>query len=62
VPGFAEPPGAEESGAASAGPEGGSGRRAGRTAAGLKRLEGLSELERAIVYAEILGPPKALSD
>jgi len=30
------------------------------TASGLKKLEGLSELERAIVYAEILGPPKAL--
>jgi len=27
---------------------------------GLKKLEGLSELERAIIYAEILGPPKAL--
>jgi hypothetical protein len=30
------------------------------TARGLKKLEGLSELERAIIYAEILGPPKAL--
>ncbi len=30
------------------------------TASGLKKLEGLSELERAIIYAEILGPPKAL--
>ena len=30
------------------------------TASGLKRLERLSELERAIIYAEILGPPKAL--
>jgi hypothetical protein len=27
---------------------------------GLRKLEGLSELERAIIYAEILGPPKAL--
>jgi hypothetical protein len=27
---------------------------------GLKKLEGLSELERAIIYAEILGPPRAL--
>ena len=27
---------------------------------GLAKLEGLSELERAILYAEILGPPKAL--
>jgi hypothetical protein len=30
------------------------------TARGLKKLRGLSELERAIIYAEILGPPKAL--
>ena len=30
------------------------------TASGLKRLGRLSELERAIIYAEILGPPKAL--
>jgi len=30
------------------------------TSGGLKKLEGLSELERAIIYAEILGPPKAL--
>ncbi len=30
------------------------------TSRGLKKLEGLSELERAIIYAEILGPPKAL--
>jgi hypothetical protein len=30
------------------------------TPSGLKKLEGLSELERAIIYAEILGPPKAL--
>ncbi len=30
--------------------------------AGLKKLEGRSELERAILYAEILGPPKALRD
>lgn len=33
---------------------------ASRPASGLKRLERLSELERAILYAEILGPPKAL--
>ncbi len=31
------------------------------TSRGLKKLEGLSELERAIIYAEILGPPKGLS-
>jgi hypothetical protein len=41
----------------------GAARRAGpqpSTVSGLKRLERLSELERAIIYAEILGPPKAL--
>lgn len=29
---------------------------------GLERLEDYSELERAILYAEILGPPKALGE
>lgn len=31
-------------------------------APGLKRLDEYSELERAILYAEILGPPKALGE
>ncbi len=36
-------------------------RRTG-TPAGLKKLEDYSELERAVLYAEILGPPKALNE
>ncbi len=38
----------------------GRGRAPAATPPGLTRLRDLSELERAIVYAEILGPPKSL--
>lgn len=34
-------------------------RAPGTLVPGVRALEGLSELERAILYAEILGPPKA---
>lgn len=58
VPGRAPPP--EPAGPEGSAPPGPRPRASAALPRGMSRLESLSELERAIVYAEILGPPKAL--